>query len=97
MIQTGFVGLEMKVLFILILVAVSMLQSSFYKLFLVVNLQLSSCLLVSELFVVVVESSSKERVHVCSCKRANTVKQEILYWTCTGLAVEVIGLVPTHD
>ena len=27
----------------------------------------------------------------------NTVKQGILYWTCTGLAVEVIGLVPTCD
>ena len=29
--------------------------------------------------------------------RASTVKQGILYWTCTGLAVEVIGLVPTCD
>ena len=29
--------------------------------------------------------------------RANTVKQGILYRTCTGPAVEVIGLVPTHD
>ena len=29
--------------------------------------------------------------------RTNTVKQGILYWTCTGLAVEVIGLAPTHD
>ena len=29
--------------------------------------------------------------------RANTVKQGILYWTCTGPAVEVIGLVPTCD
>ena len=29
--------------------------------------------------------------------RANTVKQGILYWTCTGPAVEVIGLAPTRD
>ena len=29
--------------------------------------------------------------------RTNTVKQGILYWTCTGPAVEVIGLVPTRD
>ena len=38
---------------------------------------------------------------VVSCKivsnRMNTIKQGILYWTCTGLAVEVIGLVPTRD
>ena len=27
----------------------------------------------------------------------STVKQGILYWTCIGPAVEVIGLTPTHD
>ena len=32
------------------------------------------------------------------CKnRTNTVKQWILYWTCTCPAVEVIGLAPTRD
>ena len=30
-------------------------------------------------------------------KWTSTVKQGILYWTCTGPAVEVIGLVPTRD
>ena len=34
----------------------------------------------------------------CDCSydfvRENTVKQGILYWTCTGPAVEVIGLAP---
>ena len=27
----------------------------------------------------------------------STVKQGILYWTCTGLVVKVIGLAPTRD
>ena len=31
------------------------------------------------------------------CKIMNTVKQGILYRTCTGPAVEVIGLAPTSD
>ena len=44
MIQTGFVGLKMKVFFILFLAAVSVLQSSFLQLLLVVNLQSSSSL-----------------------------------------------------
>ena len=34
---------------------------------------------------------------VVSCERENTVKQGIIYWTCTGPAVEVIGLAPTRD
>ena len=29
--------------------------------------------------------------------RTNTIKQGILYWTCTGLAVEVIGLASARD
>ena len=29
--------------------------------------------------------------------RASTIKHRTLYWTCTGLAIEVIGLAPTHD
>ena len=37
----------------------------------------------------IVKSSNCE-----SCIPTNTVKQGILYWTCTGPAIEMIGLAP---
>ena len=43
------------------------------------------------------QSAVSSCVAGCDRNQTNTVEQGILYWTCTGLAVEVIGLVPTHD
>ena len=44
-----------------------------------------------DLRVIVVSHRNRNR------NRMNTMKQGILYWTCTGPAVEVIGLAPTRD
>ena len=85
--------LEFEVLFILVTVAVSVLCykcSRWYKVqfpkLLYTSFIVSSCVVGC----VVLKNC-------CSKLRASTVKQGILYWTCTGLAVEVIGLVPTRD
>ena len=79
MIQTGFVGLEMKVFLFYFLPQFPCYKVPFYNHFL---LLIYNRLIVCS-FVV-----------SCKSKRANTVKQGILYWTCTGLAIEVIGLAP---
>ena len=85
---------ESKVLFILVIVAVlnSVLQKQywFYKMQFLVELlvDIESCELLGWVIV---------RNRVVSCEElypTNTIKQGILYWTCTGPAVEVIGLAP---
>ena len=83
------VVLEVEVLFILVMVVVlsSMLQKQF-----TIQSAVSEVVIYIEVqFLVVL------LVVLSVSKRMSTVKQGILYWTCTGLAVEVIGLVPTRE
>ena len=84
------VVLEVEVLFISVTVAVSVLC---YKCSLCYKVQFPKLLYTSFIVSGCVVGCVKNEVS----EPLSTVKQGILYWTCTGPDVDVIGLAPTHD